>query len=381
VIVGAGPAGLALAWCLRRRGIDPLVVDRAAVVASSWRTRHDHLHLNTHRTLSYQPGKRMPRSLGAYPARDDYVRYLESYSAGMRLRLGTDVLRVERAGGGSQLETPDGQLRTQYLVMATGMQRVPASPEWPGQETFTGVVMHSAEFRNVADVAGKAVLIVGPGNSGVDLLNHLVRSDVGALWLSARSGMNISPLRIAGIPTHHLSVSGRYLPISWQDRNARLTQRLCFGDLTRYGYPRSELGLFTRIHRDVVTGALDNGFVKALKAGRVVMKPGLDRFDGAQVHFADGSTVEPDVVVLATGYRPGLETTVGHLVDLDRTGRPAAIGARTLAAHPGLWFFGFDTQSVYGAMYIARQQARQLARVIADTPSNSGGETSAFPLS
>ena len=96
VIVGAGPAGLAAAWAIRRAGLDPLVVEQADAVAASWRARHDHLRLNTHRMFSHQPGARIPRRCGPYPARDDYVAYLQDYAAGMRLRLGTRVHRIDR---------------------------------------------------------------------------------------------------------------------------------------------------------------------------------------------------------------------------------------------------------------------------------------------
>jgi cation diffusion facilitator CzcD-associated flavoprotein CzcO len=122
-------------------------------------------------------------------------------------------------------------------------------------------------------MSGLDVLVVGPGNSGVDLLGHLARSDAGKLWLSARSGMNITPLRLGGVPLHPVSVLGRYLPLRWQDTNARAVQRLAFGDLSRLGYPRSALGAFTRAAADGVTVAVDDGFVRALKAGQVTVKP------------------------------------------------------------------------------------------------------------
>ena len=100
VVVGAGPAGLAAAWAIRRAGADPLIVEKAATVAASWRARHDQLRLNTHRMFSYQPGMRMPRRHGPFPARDDYVAYLEQYAAGMRLTCSTAVGRIDRAGRG-----------------------------------------------------------------------------------------------------------------------------------------------------------------------------------------------------------------------------------------------------------------------------------------
>ena len=110
-------------------------------------------------------------------------------------------------------------------------------PSWPGVAGYPGTVIHAGQFRNVAEMAGLDVLVVGPGNSGADLLGQLARSDAGKLWLSARSGMNITPLRLGGVPLHPVSVLGRYLPLRWQDTNARAVQRLTFGDLTGSAIP------------------------------------------------------------------------------------------------------------------------------------------------
>ena len=363
VIVGAGPAGLAAAWEIRRAGLDPLVIDRADAVAASWRGRHDHLRLNTHRMFSHQPGVRIPRRCGSYPARDAYVAYLQEYSAGMRLRLGTQVDRIDRTDGGWVLALEAGSLTATHAVIATGSDAEPVLPDWPGLSSFGGTVIHASRFRNIAEMAGRDVLVVGPGNSGVDLLGYLAASDARRLWLSARSGMTVTPRRLGGVPLHPVSVTLRRLPLRWQDGTARAVQRLAFGDLGPFGYPRPALGPFTRQVTDGVTIAVDDGFARALKAGRVIMKPGIDRFDGPLVRFTDGTSCAPDVVICATGYRPGIDALAGHLVTLDRRGMPPYIGAASSPEHPGLWFFGLDS-SIYGNMHVHRGQARQLARAI-----------------
>jgi putative flavoprotein involved in K+ transport len=367
VIVGAGPAGLAAAWAIGRTGLDPLVVDQADSVAASWRGRHDHLRLNTHRMFSHQPGGRIPRRYGPFPARDDYVAYLQNYAAGIRVRLGTRVHRVDRADAGWELRLAGGSVTAAHVVIATGPDAEPVMPSWPGMATFGGVVIHAGQFRNVREMAGLDVLVVGAGNSGVDLLSQLAGSGAGKLWLSARSGMNITPLRLAGLPLHPVSVLGRHLPMRWQDANARAVQRLAFGDLTRLGYPRSVRGAFTRASADGVTVAVDDGFVRALKAGRVTMKPAIDRSSGPEVHFIDGTSCAPDAIICATGYRPGLEQVVGHLVTLDARGMPPFTGACASPQHHGLWFFGLD-RSIYGNMHVRRRQARQLAQAIRRPP-------------
>jgi cation diffusion facilitator CzcD-associated flavoprotein CzcO len=238
----------------------------------------------------------------------------------MRLKFGTAVGRIDRAGPGWELELGDGSLSAAHVVVATGPDAEPVMPSWPGMASYPGMLIHAGQFRNAGEMAGRDVLVVGTGNSGVDLLNHLVRSDAARLWLSARSGMNITPLRLAGIPLHPVSLAGRRLPLRVQDANVRVVQRVAFGDLRRYGYQRSELGAFSRIAAEGVTVAVDDGFVRALKAGRVIMKPGVDRFDGRTVCFADGSACAPDVDIFATGYRTALGPLVGHLVALDESG-------------------------------------------------------------
>jgi hypothetical protein len=147
--------------------------------------------------------------------------------------------------------------------------------------------------------------------------------------------MNITPLRLAGVPLHPVSLAARHLPVGWQDATARAIQRLAFGDLTRLGYPRSALGAFTRQATDDVTIAVDDGFARALKTGRISMKPAIDHFDGPHACFTDGTTCSPDVLICATGYRPSLELIAGHLVALDRHGMPPYTGPVSSRQHPG----------------------------------------------
>ncbi len=368
-IVGAGPAGLAAAGELSRLGIDALVVERAHAVAAAWRTRHDHLRLNTHRALSHQPGMRIPRSCGPYPTRDDYVAYLERYASRLRIRFDTTVSRVDTSPDGWRLSLSDqASLGATHVVVATGPDATPVVPSWRGLPSYTGDFLHAGAFRNVSDMAGKDVLVVGAGNSGVDLLNHLVGSSARRLWLSTRSGTNLAPKTFGGVPTHLTSVAGRRLPTRTQDNLLRAIQAVAFGDLAGYGLPRAERGAFSRALSDGVTVAVDDGFAKALKRGRVSMKPAIGCFDGPHVSFSDGTRCTPDVVICATGYRPDLSPLVGHLVDLDELGMPPFVGATASPDLPGLWFFGLD-RSIYGNMFVRRRQARDLARLIAGRPS------------
>src|SRR5882724_5101752 len=164
VVVGAGPAGLAAAAALGQAGVDCVVLERGSSVATSWRNRHDDLRLNTIRWLSDLPGLAVPRSAGRWVSRDDYISYLERFAACHRLdvRTGIHVQRLEpAAGGGWVVASSAGRDETSQVVVATGYDRVPWTPDWPGRAGFARPVMHVSGLRRASDLAGLQVLLVG----------------------------------------------------------------------------------------------------------------------------------------------------------------------------------------------------------------------------
>lgn len=366
VIVGAGPAGLAAAYELRRRGLTVRLIDGGARVGEPWRRRHDALRLNTHRWCSSLPGLRIARSAGAYPSRDAFVEYLEQYERFLSLPIAwgvqvTGITRVADEGGGWTVETSAGPMRARDVVLATGPDRVPVTPAWPGASTFRGELRHAAAFGRPADYDGQRVLIVGAGNSGVDIANCLATSDARTLWMSVRSGTTVVPRRLYGVPMQPLAVALRRSPRWYQDATTTFMSRLSFGRLDAYKLPLPSKGPFTRFVEDGVATAIDDGCVAALRTGRLQVVPEIACFDGAQVRFVDGSAIEPDVVIAATGYRTGLEPLVGRFGVLDTLGRPRVVGGPSGAS--GLWFVG-QRSNFHGNLYARRVEARALARGI-----------------
>src|SRR5947209_92882 len=165
IVVGAGPAGLAVAAELRRRGVETLLVERSDAVGASWRGRYEGLRLNTMRVLSSLPGHPMPRAYGRYPRREDFVAYLEVYArrCAPPIRFGVNVERVERGPGGWELHTNAGALRARHLVIATGYDAAPRMPDWPGADSFPGELIHASAFRSARAYHGRDVLVVGAG--------------------------------------------------------------------------------------------------------------------------------------------------------------------------------------------------------------------------
>ncbi len=368
IVAGAGPAGLAAAAVLKRRGFDVLVIERGPAVAMRWRVRYEGLRLNTMRVFSTLPGYRWERRAGRYPRREDLVGYLERYAAhhGLDIRFGTELRRVERGDdAGWRLETSGAPLVARYAVVATGYDAVPSMPDWPGRAGFAGELIHASEFRAAAHYAGTDVLIVGAGNTGIDIAGHLL--DAGArVTVAMRTPPNIFPRDWGPIPLQPLAIVGEHQPAKISDAIGFLLQRGIYGDLARYGIPRAPEGYESKFRRRLVGPAVDDGFVDALKAGRARVTATIEHFDRSEVVLADQTRLTPDTVICATGYGRGLEPIVGHLGVLRPDGLPIRYKVTPeLPAAPRLYFAGFwggNGGQIRWAPILARRVGRSAAR-------------------
>lgn len=365
-VIGAGAAGLAAAHALIGAGIAVQILEREQRLAEPWHRRHDNLHLNTHRDLSTLPGVSFPAGTPAFPHRTAVIRLFNDFAETHRLPIAYGVTVEEIAFGGDHwlVRTSDGPRATRHVVIATGRDRQPFIPSWKGMGDFSGAVIHSADFGRASDYAGKTVLVVGAGNSGFDALNHLSGVETGQMWLSARKGPSLLPKRIGQIAVHRLSPFMASLPVWMADAAMAATQRLVFGDLGKYGLPPAPAGGASRLGADYTAIAADDGAVKAIKAGRILVVPQVREFTKDSVILENGQAISPDVVIAATGYRTGLETMVGKLGVLDAKGVPVFNGAASDPKLPGLWFTGMRP-SIRGCFANARIQAAAIAAKVA----------------
>src|SRR5271167_2106947 len=155
IVVGAGPAGLAAAACMRERGLNPVILEKSDAVGSVWRRHYDRLHLHTDRGHSGLPDLPMPSSYGRYPSRAQVVEYLERYAAKFDLKpqFNASVREVRRYGATWRAEAGENTAEARVVVIATGWADFPYSPTWPGMETFGGPILHSSRYRNPAPFA------------------------------------------------------------------------------------------------------------------------------------------------------------------------------------------------------------------------------------
>ena len=365
IVIGAGAAGLAVTHALLRAGVPVRLLEQERHIGEPWRRRHKNLELNTHRTLSALPGVSYPVGTPAFPGKSLVIDMLDRFRQQHKLPIefGVRIDRIARTGGHWTLSTNMGTRTASHVVVATGRDRTPHIPDWKGMAAFGGRVVHAADFGDGADYAGKKILVVGAGNSGFDVLNHLSRVDTADIWLSARHGPTLLPKRIFNISVHLMSPYIARLPVRLADALLRAGQRIAFGDLTRYGLPPAPAGGASRLADDYVAIASDDGAVDAIKSGRIKVVPEIGQFSGDGVILANGERVRPDIVIAATGYRTGLEQMVGALGVLDAKGYPLFNGADHSSGLPGLWFTGMRP-SIRGCFANARLQARAIAAAI-----------------
>jgi cation diffusion facilitator CzcD-associated flavoprotein CzcO len=339
VVIGGGPAGLASAVELGRRGIPAVVLERGDAVGWSWHGRYDRLRLNSSRWFSQLPGLRFARGTGIFPSRDEMVGHLDRYAAhhGLDVRLRTPVERVDRDGDGWIVRTPAGDFAAAHVIVATGYAHSGHIPDWPGRDRFGGSIVHAADYRNPGPYRGADALVVGAGCSGMEIAHDLATGGAARVRLAVRTPPNIL-VRMPVGPLFARALSK--LPSERADAILRKVRLKELGDLTEYGLPIPEEGVISRLKRLRVAPAIvDKEWIEAIKDGRVEVVAGVESFDGAGVHLADGTRIEPDAVVAATGYRRGLEPLVGHLGVLDERGTPLVHQGE--AAADGLRFVGY----------------------------------------
>jgi cation diffusion facilitator CzcD-associated flavoprotein CzcO len=339
IVIGAGPAGLASATELGRKGIPATVLEQGDGVGTSWRGRYDRLRLNSSRWFSTLPGARFAKGTGVFPSRDDVVTYLEDYAERFAtdVRLGTRLERIDRDGAGWMLRTSSGDIPAGQVIVASGHEHTPFIPEWPGRDRFKGPFLHAAEYRNPESFQDDDVLVVGPGCSGTEIAYDLAVGGARRVRLAVRTPPNIIKRSPIGPLLANLMLK---LPPERADRIMKRVRRKEIGDLSEYGLPEPEEGLFSRLRRlGVAPAIVDDEVLDAIRSRRIEIVAGVESLEDGGVGLADGSRIEPDAVIAATGYRPGLEPLAEHLGVLDERGVPRALLGDAVA--PGLRFIGF----------------------------------------
>lgn len=371
VVVGAGPAGLAVSACLKRADVPHALLERERSVAPAWRRHYDRLHLHTSRAFSSLPYRPMPRSFPRYPSRDQVVEYLEAYAQAecATPSLGVEVRSLERASDHWIVQTSDGTLQAKAVVVATGANGEAKRPAWPGLETFPGTILHSSDYRNGRELEGRDILVVGFGNSGgeiaLDLVEHGARPAV-----SVRSPLNVIPRDVLGIPVLAIAIPLSRLPPRLADLLIWPILKAYYPSYRRLGLRKARRGPFRQIAEDGRIPLLDIGTVREIRSGRIEVLPDVAEVSGRRVRFRDGETRTFDAIVFATGYRPCLPRGVpGVRVDghAEREANDHVGGAS------GLYFCGFYVSPTGMLREVGLEARRIVERVLGQIDRSGAG--------
>jgi len=342
LIIGAGPAGLAVGACLKQADIPFIILEKSDKVAPAWHRHYDRLHLHTDKKNSELPFLPYPKVYPRYPSRSQVVDYLETYSQKFQLdiRFQQEVISARYANAHWEVQSQDTLYHATNLVIAAGCNQEPFLHTWPGQDLFNGKIIHSSEYKNGELFRGKKVLVVGFGNSGGEIAIDLW--EYGAnVSLAVRSAVNVIPRELFGIPILSIGILQSKLPASLADMINKPILHFAIGDITKYGLRKLPYGPLTKIRQDGHIPLIDIGTLKLIKNGRVTVHPGVREFIGEGVVFMDGKQSQFDAIILATGYRPGLDTFLSgpSAAVSDKNGMPLSSGSETNM--PGLYFCGY----------------------------------------
>ena len=359
LVIGAGPAGLAASQQLKQHGLSHRVFERGATLGHTWANLYDSLVLHTGKHMSSLPGLPFPADYPTFVSRGDFVKYLHAYRDRFDLPVeaGRPVTRLKRTADGWTADTPQGTVTSRAVVMATGIVANPVVPRFPGQDRFQGRVLHSVEYRRPGPFRGQRVLVVGVGNSGGEIGAELAHSGI-PVTLAVRSGANVVPREIAGIPIQYIAFYVRKLPRPAQRVIIAVVRRIT---IIRRGPPVLPPSPVFPLDAVPVIGF---HLVDAIKAGKAMVRPGMQEFTAHGVRFTDGREEPFDTVILATGFHAAL-APLGSLVTTDAKGFARRADRVTSAEQPGLYFVGQNYDSGGGLRNIG-VDARLVARLLSN---------------
>ena len=376
LIIGAGPAGLAMAGQLAYRGLPFTILEASDYVGFSWRNHYDRLHLHTVKEYSTLPHVPYPAEYPIYPSRLQFVEYLERYAEHFNVKplFNQKVVSIRRSQDGIwQVKTETDLFTAAQVVVATGYNRVPNVPELPGQRNFGGIIWHSHEYRNGAPFRNENVLIVGMGNTGAEIALDLLENGA-TPFISVRGPINIIRREVFGRPAQPTAILLSKLPNWLYDSIARLSQKLSVGDVSVYGLgkPKHPPSYDNRRGK---TPVIDVGTLDQIKAGAIKVVTGITSINAKTVTFTNGPGVDSrespfDAIILATGYRPGLTAMLEPDITikiLNERGYPKQLWFDDLALK-GLYFLGFSIPKA-GVLYHINIDSAGIANQITENNS------------
>ncbi|KAI4364142.1 hypothetical protein MLD38_020273 [Melastoma candidum] len=377
IIVGAGPAGLAVSNCLSHHGISSIILERDDCCSSLWKKRsYDRLHLHLGKEFCYLPYMPHPSSTPRFMSKDVFIDYVNLYvdRFGIRPRYGRSVVSAtyDEGSGEWKVEAENVVTRemevyvSRFLVVATGENGKAVVPKIDGLESFEGKTVHSSEYKCGKEYRGEDVLVVGCGNSGMEIACDL--SNYGAhVSIVIRRPFHVLNKEIvyAGM------LLAKHAPRSIVDKVMLQLKWLRYGDLSKYGIHAPKQGPFAIKFGGGRTPVIDVGTIRKIKSGNIKVCPGVSKIKGNTVLFDNGTQKNFDAIVFATGYQ---STTNAWLKDhaylMNEDGMPKTAPPNHWKGENGIYCAGFSKNGLFGISKDALAIAADISATLNVTNAN-----------
>jgi putative flavoprotein involved in K+ transport len=322
-IIGAGQAGLAVAYCLKQRGIDPILVDAAPSIGTSWRERYDSLTLFTPAQYSNLPGMPFPAPADHYPSKDEVADYLERYARtfNFNVRTGVRVKRLSRPSGNFVLESTGGRIDARTVIVATGALQNPKIPAFAAKLDPSIHQLHSANYQNPDMIPDGDILVVGGGNSGAQIAEEL-----------AKVGRKVA------VSVEHWP---RYLP-------QRFLGKDIFWWLTKAGLISTKPAKIVGSRASTPIPTIGTN-LRALDRAKVISRVGrVIGAEGSEVILADDTRLRPSTIIWATGFMNDFSW-----IDIEgATNGKAPLHQRGVSPVAGLFYIGLPFLHSKGSAFL-----------------------------
>nr|XP_043634748.1 probable indole-3-pyruvate monooxygenase YUCCA7 [Erigeron canadensis] len=372
VIVGAGPSGLAVGAGLQQQGVPYVILDRADCIASLWQNKtYDRLKLHLPKQFCQLPYFPFPLDFPEYPSKNQFIDYLESYAKKFeispRFNESVQTAKYDESCGLWRVRTVTENCEVEYicrwLVVATGENAEKVVPGFEGLDEFDGTVMHACDYRSGEIFEGQRVLVVGCGNSGMEVSLDLCHHNAFPSMV-VRNSVHILPREIGGKSTFELATSlMKWLPLKVVDKILLVLARYKLGNLQKYGIKRPLMGPLQLKKIKGKTPVLDIGALRKIKSGKIKIVPGIKKFSLGRVELVNGENLDIDSVILATGYCSNVPSWLKDDNLFSIEGMPMRPFPEGWKGKAGLYAVGFTGRGLSGASLDAIQVSQHIGNI------------------
>eukprot|EP01018_Ginkgo_biloba_P016277 Gb_15900 [translate_table: standard] len=380
IIIGAGPSGMATAACLVNLGISSTIIEKEYCIAPLWQHgTYDRLRLHIGKNFCDLPLVSFPEDYPTFVTRKQFVEYLEAYAKKFniqpRFRQAVESAEFCQETGNWHVFTrgcADCQEREyvgRFLVVATGENGEVFVPDVPGLESFKGSVVHSSAYKDGLAYKDKKVLVVGCGNSGMEIALDLANNNA-KTSIVVRSSLHVLPREIFGRSIFSVAMQlTKLLPVGIVDYLLVLCSKLTLGDTVAYGIPRPIQGPLELKNKLGKTPVLDVGTVAKIRSGDIKVVPNLNRITATGVEFENGHVQEFDAIIFATGYRSTVPTWLKDADDFfSKEGFPRMPFPNNWKGKNGLYAAGLGRRGLSGSSLDAHRIAQDISKAYNRSP-------------